>query len=151
MASYKTQEPFYQDGLRFSCEGCSNCCRYEPGYVFLSRRDIYRLASFLHATYKEITEKYCRPVAIHDIKRLSLKEKQNYDCIFWENNRCSVYKARPLQCKSYPFWPQNLVCRSVWNNLEKECPGVNHGKKYSYRKIEKILHQRKTEPLINIT
>ena len=33
-------EPFYAEGLRFSCERCSACCRGEPGYVFLTKEDL---------------------------------------------------------------------------------------------------------------
>ncbi|MDR3247725.1 MAG: YkgJ family cysteine cluster protein, partial [Treponema sp.] len=38
------KQPFYANGLRFSCTRCSSCCRYESGYVFLSPEDVDVLA-----------------------------------------------------------------------------------------------------------
>ena len=31
---------FYEKGLAFECQGCGYCCSSEPGYVFLSEKDI---------------------------------------------------------------------------------------------------------------
>ncbi|HQO67077.1 MAG TPA: YkgJ family cysteine cluster protein, partial [Spirochaetales bacterium] len=33
-------QSFWHEGLRFECARCSACCRYEPGYVFLSADDL---------------------------------------------------------------------------------------------------------------
>ena len=81
---------------------------------------------------------FCRVIDLQGIKRLSLIEKENYDCIFWEQAGCKVYKTRPLQCKSYPFWSSNLYSAETWNNLEECCPGVNHGKIHTKKDIEKL-------------
>jgi Fe-S-cluster containining protein len=33
-------------------------------------------------------------------------------CIFLdENNKCKIYEARPMQCLSYPFWPNIMASR----------------------------------------
>lgn len=82
---------------------------------------------------------------------MSLKEKPNYDCIFWEEGHCTVYKARPLQCRNYPFWHQNLISRSIWDGIGKDCPGINNGKKHSYKEITRKLRKRKIEPFVNIS
>ncbi len=92
---------------------------------------------------------YCREIDISGFKRVSLTEKPNYDCIFWENGRCLVYKARPLQCASYPFWERFLHNEEIWNGLEKSCPGVNHGKLRTCREISGWLRKRLQEPFIN--
>lgn len=99
-------------------------------------------------TGDDFTEVYCRAVEFNTIKRFSLIEKPNFDCIFWAGGGCTVYKHRPLQCRTYPFWPQNLVGKTAWDKAGEECPGINQGKKHSYREIKKILSQRGFEPFL---
>ena len=81
---------FYDNGLRFECQKCSACCRYDPGYVFLSRNDLASLTQRMKLSEKEFLETYCRTVDLGGIKRVSLIEKKNYDCIFWEEGGCTV-------------------------------------------------------------
>ena len=38
---------FYDKGLRFECQMCSYCCAAEPGYVYLTKRDIEDAAALL--------------------------------------------------------------------------------------------------------
>jgi Fe-S-cluster containining protein len=76
---------FYRSGLRFQCTRCSRCCRHTPGYVFLSEDDLRKLSAALGVTQREFLGTYCRSVAFGTVKRISLKEKPNLDCIFWED------------------------------------------------------------------
>ncbi|MEM5947750.1 YkgJ family cysteine cluster protein [Spirochaetia bacterium 38H-sp] len=141
-----SEDVFYKDGLKFQCVRCSRCCRYEPGYVFLSMSDIQNLVKHLKITQEDFIHKFCREINFSGFKRLSLKEKSNYDCIFWEDGGCAVYKARPLQCRTYPFWEEYLLSQENWDDLEKSCPGVNHGRLYTYDEIEAIRKKRLGEP-----
>jgi Fe-S-cluster containining protein len=93
--------------------------------------------------------KYCREVNINGRCRLSLTEKPNFDCVFWEGGGCVVYPWRPLQCKSYPFWHPNLVSRRAWEILRESCPGVDAGDLHSREEIEGWLKKREKELLIN--
>jgi uncharacterized protein len=138
-------KPFYKDGLRFECTRCNACCRYEPGYVFLSDRDIARLLVATGLDRDAFIEKYCRVVEIGAARMLSLKEKDNYDCIFWDNG-CTVYRHRPLQCRSFPFWSANLESREAWNEMSRSCPGANRGKLHARDDIEKWLDARREDP-----
>ena len=40
-------EPWYADGLNFTCTQCGNCCTGGPGFVWISREEIVRLAAHL--------------------------------------------------------------------------------------------------------
>ncbi len=142
------KEPFYQNGLRFSCTRCSRCCRHQPGYVFLSEDDLDRLVRAKSTGRDQVISGYCRQVNINGFFRLSLKEKANFDCVFWERGRCTVHEHRPLQCRNYPFWHGNLESMETWNELEKECPGVNIGELHTRIEIEKMLERRRGQPLI---
>ena len=142
------EDSFYKDGLKFSCKMCSYCCRAEPGFVYLSRKDLDRFLKVTNAEENEFIEKYCRWVPYYDGKEvLCLKEMKNYDCIFW-NNGCSAYAARPLQCSTYPFWDFLLRSPKTWNEEAKSCPGMNNGELHSFEEItEKLIEYRNNKPL----
>jgi Fe-S-cluster containining protein len=148
--------PFYDAGLCFSCLRCSACCRYESGYVFLSRADAELLAGALKMGYTEFMELYCRWIpSCEGRERLSLKEKSNYDCIFWKSlpgrsqgGGCSVYESRPLQCRAFPFWRSALDSKSRWRELAQDCPGMNQGTFHSGQEIESWLKKQEDEPVL---
>jgi Fe-S-cluster containining protein len=137
---------FYAEGLRFECTRCSRCCRHAPGFVFLSLEDLRRLADAASVTPSEFVERYCREVGIAGFPRLSLLEHANYDCILWREGGCSLYEARPLQCRSFPFWSANLSSPASWAAVSADCPGVGQGRLHSAQEIERWLaltsHQR---------
>jgi Fe-S-cluster containining protein len=145
--------PFYAEGLRFSCTRCSACCRYGPGVVFLSEKDAGLLAIKLEMGYTDFVETYCRWIPVdmagtvsgEGRERLSLKERSNYDCIFW-NNGCSVYEARPLQCRTFPFWKSVLASPDIWEGLD--CPGAGKGTLHGMQYIESCLARREAEAVI---
>ncbi len=37
----------------------------------------------------------------------SLAMRDNGDCVFW-NEGCDIYSVRPRQCRTFPFWSENL-------------------------------------------
>ncbi|AEF85186.1 conserved hypothetical protein [Treponema primitia ZAS-2] len=139
-------KPFYANGLLFSCTRCSECCRIDPGFVFLRKKDTEILVSALKMKYTEFVETYCRWVPGFDgTEQLSLKEKANYDCIFWDRG-CSVYESRPLQCRTFPFWPSMLESAKYWKSMS--CPGMGKGALHTRGEIELFLAQQRAEPVI---
>ncbi|MDR0497166.1 MAG: YkgJ family cysteine cluster protein [Treponema sp.] len=147
---------FYARGLSFSCNRCSACCRYETGFVFLSEKDVSLLKTSLKMEYNDFLDTYCRWVPGNDgINELSLKEKSNYDCIFWHANDgdnsegCLVYEARPLQCRTFPFWQSVMSSEKSWKMTAEYCPGIDQGDFHSHDSIEKMLAMRQMEPVIS--
>ena len=136
----KSFKKFYEQGLRFECIGCGYCCTGAPGFVYLSEEDIKRIAQYIGINVSKFIKQYTTVVKISGEKRLSLKEKNNYDCIFYKNKKCTIYPVRPYQCRSYPFWKKNLESEVEWENVAKECPGVNRGKLYTKSQIENIVN-----------
>lgn len=141
---------FYKKGLKFECAQCSYCCRNEPGYVFLSEHDLERLLVATKLSREDFISTYCKIADFGIEKRLSIKEKSNNDCIFWDNGGCRVYESRPLQCRSYPFWPMILDSRETWEAEKKYCPGIGQGKTHSCQEIEQWLLKRLNESLISL-
>ncbi len=143
-------KPFYSEGLKFECTRCSRCCRFTPGYVFLSKKDLRRIARFHNIGLEETRERYCRIVDISGFKRLSLKEKSNLDCIFWSDGICTVYSSRPLQCQSFPFWSSSLASEKAWESASLTCPGIGRGAIHPRREIEYWLKRHRSDRLIII-
>ena len=145
------ETPFYANGLAFSCARCSSCCRHESGYVYLSENDLSRLAAECGMNYTDFIKAWCRWIPFHKGRdRLSLREKSNFDCIFWkdDNSGCSVYRARPLQCRAFPFWDSVACSAEAWENAGKNCPGINAGETHSSAEIENFLKLMNDEPVI---
>ncbi|MBN1837483.1 MAG: YkgJ family cysteine cluster protein, partial [Spirochaetales bacterium] len=141
-------ERFYAEGLRFECTRCSRCCRHAPGYVFLSQEDLRLLAETSGMSPRGFFEEYCREVDLYGIPRVSLRERDNYDCILWNDGGCSLYEARPLQCRSYPFWSSNLACFESWTAVCEECPGAGQGQLHSPEEIEAWLRMAEGRQLL---
>jgi uncharacterized protein len=149
-------EPWYAQGLRFSCTQCGNCCTGRRGFVWITDEEISQLAKLLGKSLEETIEQYCRRVG----GRFSLKENFNprhggYDCVFLKEippepdsgkvthskRVCSIYTARPAQCRAWPFWESNLASREIWEMTGERCPGIDRGRVYNKKEIETARDQ----------
>ena len=117
------QEPWFSQGLRFKCTGCGKCCTGSPGYVFLSSSDLQRLASHLSLSVEEFSANYTYKI---DDKLSLIDSPGTPNCVFLKDNRCSVYEARPIQCRTFPWWIHLLETRSDWENAGERCEGIEH-------------------------
>ena len=141
--------PFYASGLNFSCKRCSACCRYDAGFVFLSENDLDKLTAEIKMDREGFLKTYCRWVTnMQGTESLSLKEKANNDCILWDSI-CTVYKARPLQCRTFPFWKAVVDSQQSWEIAASGCPGINSGEHHSGRAIEEYIKSRIAEPILS--
>jgi Fe-S-cluster containining protein len=116
--------------------------------VFLSERDAAGLAESLRMAYASFVETYCRWVPDKwGTEQLSLREKSNYDCVFWKDG-CSVYEVRPLQCRSFPFWHSVIISAEAWNEAARSCPGMGKGALHSIEEIMAYLQQEDAENVV---
>lgn len=129
---------WYQGGLAFLCRECGKCCSGPAeGYVWINRQEIEGAAKFLGLSVSEFKNKYLRRVGV----RYSLIEKeQSKDCIFLKSGSkgktCEIYSVRPMQCRTWPFWKENIRSRKSWVNVGEQCPGVDKGYWYDCGQIE---------------
>jgi len=144
------KDPSYSSGLRFECTRCSKCCRHTPGYVFLSPADLVALSECLRLTKEEFLRQYGRTIDLGVARRVSLTEKPNLDCILWEKDGCSQYEARPLQCRSFPFWSACVSSREEWESHARNCPGMNRGPVHTREEIEGWLARRTREGFLEV-
>ena len=114
---------WYKDGLRFECTGCGKCCTGSPGYVWIEEEEIEEISSYLNISKEHFLKTYTRQIG----QRYSLLEDaSNYDCIFLKDKKlCTIYKARPKQCRTYPFWPAILKSEKSWSDEATRCEGIN--------------------------
>lgn len=50
---------------------------------------------------------------------------------------CTVHSARPVQCRTWPFWPGNLRSPRSWERAARDCEGINRGGKVSFQEIQR--------------
>lgn len=156
-----SSDPWYSEGLKFTCTQCGNCCTGGPGYVWISPEEIDRLAEFLKIAPRQVLSRYCRKVG----GRWTLNERRTpeglYDCVFlteidaprpsgpkelaagqpvpMKRRGCKIYPVRPLQCRTWPFWNSNLGAREMWEYAGKKCPGLDRGSRtFSREQIEAL-------------
>ena len=139
MATKPLQTPWYADGLRFECTRCGRCCTGE-GYVWVSEERIRQIAEFLEMPVERFSRRYVRRVD----NRLSLVEKDHADCVFWERHHgCTIYPVRPVQCRTFPFWPEHLKSSTAWRDLAAEVPGIGRGRRHGEGEIRRRQRESK--------
>ncbi|WP_339733108.1 YkgJ family cysteine cluster protein [uncultured Gimesia sp.] len=133
------QGPWYQDGLQFTCTQCGNCCTGDPGVVWVDDSEIEAIAEVTGKSKGEILLMHTRLYA----GRRSLTEFANGDCTFFdpEKRGCTIYEARPTQCRTWPFWNSNLKNKASWDSLSPGCPGAGKGAFVSFEDIQKRATQ----------
>lgn len=109
--------------MRFQCQkGCIACCE-QKGYVYLTRDDIARLAAHVGMSRAEFRRRYvCGTAPLERFRQLRHKP-----CPFLLPDGCSVHAIKPLQCSSFPFWPELLNSASEQQAAKNYCPGMGHG------------------------
>jgi Fe-S-cluster containining protein len=126
--------PWYHEGLRFTCTQCGDCCTGAPGHVWVTNDEIVALAAAVGEGVEAFEDKYVRRVGA----RKSLKEFPGGDCVLLDGQtrRCTVYEARPRQCRTWPFWDSNLKTPEDWKHTCSVCPGSGKGQLHAIDQIE---------------
>ena len=129
-------EPWYKDGLRFTCTRCGHCCTGEPGFVWVSEDDLAAIARQRGESLEEVKALYTRPAE----RGRTLREKGNGDCVFYDRVRgCTIYEVRPPQCRTWPFWESNVATPEAWENTCEVCPGSGQGELIPVEEITRRL------------
>ena len=132
---------WYAEGLRFSCTRCGHCCR-RPGWIVVRPAEAERIARRLGEaaalrladvlwTWDDSEEAWVIDVPPQGA------------CPLLGPTGCTVHDIKPIQCATYPFWPEILASAESWAEEARECEGMGVGERvYSERSLRTILLER---------
>ena len=143
-------------GITFECQRCSKCC---SGEVVLTYWDVKRilkehpdLKGFIIPT---ISPRYPNLGWIFSILHVEPPNNGPGVCFYLKDNACTIYEARPLTCRTYPFcvelkkaikkkqkvpkqapvFREPITHRVYVVVYDPECPGIGKGKEVNLKKI----------------
>jgi Fe-S-cluster containining protein len=109
--------------FHFECQrGCVKCCNIE-GYVYITEDDLTRIAKFLKMTPEDFEDKY----VYRTVHLLRLRKPRNAQCLFLKEDGCSIHTVNPVQCRTFPFWPEIVEKAGEWEKTGQMCPGIGKG------------------------
>ena len=109
--------------MRFACQpGCTRCCDTK-GFVYITENDLKRIAKHLGLSAKAFESRY----VIRYKHMLRLRKPRKSQCHFLNESGCSVHVVKPVQCRTYPFWPELVEDAAAWRDEATRCPGINKG------------------------
>ena len=121
MITHKDYSFKFDENKCATCEG--NCCIGQSGYIWITMQEIDTLAKHLNISVQECFDKYLLKYGY----KFSIKEKKisdnNYACVFFDldKKQCSIYEARPTQCRTFPFWEH---FKENIDEVVQECPAI---------------------------
>ncbi len=120
--------PWYSGGLQFHCTGCGECCKGPGGYVWVTVDEARAIAQALGMPFERFAQTMLRKTP----SGLALVDSAQGNCpLLGDDGRCAHYASRPVQCRTWPWWEENLVSSARWNAAARRCPGMNRGETHS--------------------
>jgi len=108
------------------------------------------MAAQLDLTFQEFLNRYAMEGEEEGLWELLDRESpEGFDCILLGRcaesgtTWCTVHRNRPLQCRTWPFWPDNLTNKKAWLKAGHACEGIGRGELIPLRVIER---ERKATP-----
>lgn len=133
------RQPLYRRRpLRFSCTRCGECCTGNDDYhVYVNDTEVEKIRAFLGIGRSWFRRRY---LTRDEDGGLILQARENGDCVMLtKEGGCRVYAARPVQCATYPFWPEVVKTTAAWRRERQRCEGIDYGEIVPVEQIEKAL------------
>lgn len=112
---------YYPEGLSWYCVECGTCCgdvKERKRMILLLPEDIKRIKKLGEEDFYE---------EWNDEKFKGIMRKKNGKCVFYNKDRCRIYKNRALLCRMYPFWLEKKQKEFIFG-VDLDCPGLGTGK-----------------------
>jgi hypothetical protein len=143
-------DEWYAGGLRFTCTQCGNCCTGPPGYVWCEDDEAEAIAKHLKLSLAEFRRRFARRQNGHwTLQETPAADGKGFDCVFLRRDTegkalCSIYPVRPTQCRTWPFWPENLASPRHWQRASRNCPGMDKGRFFPVEQV-RVLRDEKSD------
>ena len=135
------KKKWYSDGIQFECQGSGQCCvsHGEYGFVYVTQKDRRAMAKLRGLPTREFTKQFC----VKEEGVFRLIDGADNACVFLKNKRCTVYSARPAQCKTWPFWPETMTPKAWARDVAAFCPGVGKGRIWPKTEIDANVEEHR--------
>ncbi len=135
------KKKWYSDGIQFECQGSGQCCvsHGEYGFVYVTQKDRRAMAKLRGLPTREFTKQFC----VKEEGVFRLIDGADNACVFLKNKRCTVYSARPAQCKTWPFWPETMTPKAWARDVAAFCPGVGKGRIWPQTEIDANVEEHR--------
>jgi len=131
-----TREKWWEkEPLRFECQDdCFKCCA-KPGIVYFDKAAIKNGAGIINVSVDVFKKEFLKKDDGHWMHEV----ENGNPCAFLTPGGCVIHNGKPLQCRSYPFWHENMTSKSMWKLVEGFCPGVGVGPAATVATIRQFL------------
>ncbi len=139
---------FHKTSLRFECNQCGACCcGGKDYYIAVTTVDMQNICQHLNIGMNWLKRRYVEHL---DDQLSSIRIADSGRCVFLgKDMRCRIYPVRPVQCRTYPWWPELLASKKAWNDEAHRCEGMNVGKPVPVSRI--ITSLKKQQAFDKIT
>jgi Fe-S-cluster containining protein len=128
----------YPKRIHFGCERCALCCgdsKHRVRRILLLNIDVDRVLK----SQSMALEAFAVKIEGFEPYMFQMKKTVDGSCVFLRNDSCSIYEARPLICRFYPFQLQNRGNDRYVFRYTEECPGIGKGPQLERRFFEELF------------
>jgi len=129
----------YPRNVRFRCLKCARCCgdtETRVRYILLLKCEAERIAEATSKSIMEFAQKIeGQAPYVYKMK----KTQHDGKCVFLKNERCTIYRLRPLICRFYPFELKTTESGEHEFHFTQECLGIGEGKRLTKKYFEDLL------------
>ena len=118
--SFQDKESLFKTALAlFECTQCGTCCQGEGG-IFLSPKEIDRIAQFLTLSPPVFLQKFC----LEKNGKIYIHTREDGYCHFSKEGRCTIHQVKPSPCRQWPFFKPMLADQANWETVCNSCPAL---------------------------
>ncbi|MGD8514778.1 MAG: YkgJ family cysteine cluster protein [Granulosicoccaceae bacterium] len=132
----------YRDAqLRFECTRCGACCcGDEDHYIAVREQDLQAICDHLDISLAWLKRRYIEHLTRH---YYTVRIGDDGRCVFLNRQGdCRIYPVRPVQCQTYPYWPEILADNKHWHAEANRCEGINRGNIVPLELITRALRRQ---------
>jgi hypothetical protein len=125
--SNDTASPHADIKWRFRCRRSGRCCQVKGGVAWVSEAEQHVIAEHMQVDLDTFRSERVRELTdpASGKWRQALLDRKDGACVLLDGaNECSVYEARPAQCRDFPFWDSVTGDPKGFERAKTVCPGI---------------------------